>query len=181
MLTGFKPFLNNAENPSGIIAESLDGYRGVSGYLLDVSYTATPLELRKAIDESKPDFILSLGLHAKAEDIHLERCAYNLMDGKAPDNDGVSKMKEEIIPGGPESLMTRVDLEALSSLLSERGYPNRISTDPGRYICNETYFLDLSILGKALFVHLPNMETMDLDSQKKAVMAIIDFIADSSL
>lgn len=175
LVTGFTPFLGNQTNPSGEIARELDGYRGlVSSLVLDVSYKKAESSLLEKIKELKPSHILSLGLAAGAKHVRFERFAYNLKDGKYPDNDGITKINEKIDGSGADILSSSLEIGEMVSRFRDKGYPIRESDDPGRYICNLVYYLDLSSCPDSLFVHLPKEEVLPLEKGLALAKGILD-------
>lgn len=179
LLTGFGPFLSNASNPSGLIADALNGYRGVvASLVMDVSYQKAEEALARKIEELEPSFIVSLGLSAKALGPTFERCAYNQKDGKYPDNDGVVKENEKIRDSGKDTLFTSLPVEEIASCFGKKGYRTFVSTDPGRYICNLAYYLDLSYTSDSLFIHLPKEEVLSLDEGTLLIKEVLDCLID---
>lgn len=49
--------------------------------------------------------------------------------------------------------------------------------DPGRYICNEVYYLDLASGIPSLFVHFPLEETLSLEKDIRAAKLILETIS----
>lgn len=180
LLTGYKPFLDNKTNPSKGVSLFLDGYKGcVVSKIFPVSYSRMPLEFEKAVHEINPDIILCLGLHSKAKNIHLEKCAYNLLDASYPDGDGIYKSKEKIDDDGEEILSTELDLSLLEKKISDAKIPVEISLDPGRYLCNHIYYLALTRTKKALFIHLPPENILTIEKDEEALKIIIDALIDN--
>lgn len=157
LVTGFGPFLKNGANPSEYVAKRLEG-NGVVSLVLPVSYERSGELLMDAIREEQPDLIVSFGLAASREDFSLEERAYNEMKAAAADVDGVSKDGEPIAFFGASSFETKIDLPRLQKELETKGHHAVISTDPGRYCCNEVYYLCLRSGLPSLFVHLPGLK-----------------------
>ena len=159
LITGFKPFLNNAVNPSGLLSQAL------GGIVVDVSYQAVDTFIEDT-DFSAFDFVLCLGLYAKIDRPQIEKCAYNEKTTKHPDADGIIPEDTRIEKDGPEMRKTGIDVDALGKAL-----PFALSEDPGRYLCNYIYYKALGkTKGKALFIHLPPLsEGWPLEKMKAAV------------
>jgi pyroglutamyl-peptidase len=175
LVTGFEPFLQHALNPSKEVLSALADASVVT-LLLPVSYAKAMEILLPKIESEKPDYIVGLGLAASRDAIALEQKAFNEATSSQPDNDGVTKTAEAIIPKGLHELDTTIDLNALKSLLAAKGIEAKTSLDPGRYVCNEVYYLALSSGAKSLFVHLPSPETSSLEVDKAAVAAIVGYL-----
>lgn len=168
LLTGFKPFLDNATNPSGLLSQAL------GGVVLDVSYQAVDCFL-ESVDFPSFDFVLCLGLHAGITRPQIERRAYNEKTRKHPDADGVIPEDTRIEKDGPETRETRIDVDALCQVL-----PYARSEDPGRYLCNYIYYKALGKTGgRALFVHLPPpSKEWPLEKMKSTLETLISLLPD---
>ena len=177
LFTGFLPFSSHKENPAEVLAKELAEAFACPYRILPVSYQRAPVALQEAIEEEKPDFILSLGLHGSADALRLERTAYNWMDAPLPDEDG------ESMQGCPihENLADKIDNPILlPSLLDPlQGFPFLLSDNPGRYICNLIYFHDLWSGIPSLFVHLPPFATLPKEKQKEALLALIPLLKEA--
>ena len=172
ILTGFGPFPNHADNPSGQIASSL------GGFTLKVAYD----EVDAFLDAHPADFYLCLGLNAKAKEPQIEIRAFNERSLDVPDVTGAKPKTAVLIPEEPESLTTSLEASMLYMSLICEGLPCGLSSDPGRYLCNYVYFKALSKTnGNALFVHLPPAEgDWPLDRQKRLVKAILRQLEESA-
>ena len=171
LFTGFLPFSSYQENPTQQLAKRLGEAFASPSFILPVSYSKAPEAWKKIVEEEQPDFILSLGLHGKATNLHLEKKAYNMMKANIPDNDGKSMQGQPINETLPAFLENPLPLDKIQESLKE--YPFELSLDPGRYICNLIYFLDLSSPIPSLFVHVPPFERIDQETQFKALTALV--------
>ena len=96
-------------------------------------------------------------------EIHLERVAVNFDDADIPDNAGVSRTGQRIVPDGPPSYQSTLPLVRMREALIQRGIPAIISDDAGSYVCNHVFYLarhELERLGIGSlcgFVHVPQM------------------------
>lgn len=176
LITGFEPFNGMEVNPSKTIAKKYVR----SNYIvciLPVSYQKAKEEFLKVIEKEKPDYILSLGLNSGSQSVRVEHYAYNLMSGKNPDEDGVYKNQEVIIPGAPSRFSSLVDTTLITTLCKLKGISCIESGDPGRFICNMIYYLALNSKAKAsLFIHLPKFEDMSSDQMVLAVDVAIEVL-----
>lgn len=178
LVTGFGGFLSHQENPAEKVAKALQNEDTVV-LILPVSYEKSRMLLLRKIEMVRPELILSFGLAASRKEISLEKTAYNAMASSSPDNDGVMKEGEKILPFGEENLSTPFALPALQKCLSEEGIPSVISLDPGRYICNEVYYSDLESGIPSLFVHLPKDENCPLEEAIRAAKILEKALIDS--
>lgn len=78
-----------------------------------------------------------------------------------PDNRGVIRAAAPIDPEAPATRDTRLPLDAIEAALEDLGEAPRRSTDPGRYICNNTMFLITGTGRRAGFIHLPYTSSFD--------------------
>jgi len=93
--------------------------------------------------EDSVDIILHLGVAGSSKSFRLEKFAYNKEDFAIPDNDGQQPKNEKIDEFLPldTPLECKFDLKSVCDALRDLDYLVKISDDPGRYICNFTYFL----------------------------------------
>jgi len=144
-VTGFGPFLNHQDNPSGLIASAL------GGKVLEVSYEAVD----SFMHDCSASCFLCLGLHGKASKPRLEVRAWNKVNREKPDVHGLIPKKDAIEEHG-EDQATQIDVPELYAYLLGQGFPCSITDDPGTYLCNYIYYKALrKAEGKALLVHLP--------------------------
>jgi pyroglutamyl-peptidase len=193
LLTGFEPFGEVAENPSQRVVEALSG-SDVAGVdlvtaVLPVRYAAAGDCMRRLIREHRPDHVLALGVAAKSQRIRIERVALNLDDSETPDNDGVLRQGEPILPGGPPAYFSRLPPAGLKAELERAGLPVRISNHAGAYLCNHAYYAaaheaaQLGLSAGVLFVHLPVPDEaedgsgMSMASIERAVRLSLQWLA----
>lgn len=161
LLTGYEPFGEHAENPSGTLATRLDGERigsrEVVGRVLPVEFARAGDELRTAIDAVDPELILATGLAAGRGSISVERVAINVDDaGSVPDNAEATPRDERIAPNGPDAYLASVAVvEGVDALLAA-GIPARVSNTAGTHCCNHALYAARDHTDvPAGFVHLP--------------------------
>eukprot|EP00919_Chromeraceae_sp_WS-2016_P056374 GHVR01133817.1.p1 GENE.GHVR01133817.1~~GHVR01133817.1.p1 ORF type:complete len:189 (+),score=30.36 GHVR01133817.1:788-1354(+) len=88
--------------------------------------------------------IVHLGVDNDASVFSLECCAFNEANFVIPDEDGYMPQDEKVSAASPDvSLMCCIDVEFIANELVNRGFPCRVSSDPGRYVCNYLYFSSL--------------------------------------
>lgn len=190
LITGFQPFPADGwhENVSAVAVTAMKpaNVRGaqIMRLVLPVEYDRAPEAIVEVIARCQPDVVISFGQGGGA--IALEQTAYNLQDtgeisGGVPDNRGIIRGAVEIEEGGPETRATRLPLAAIEDALVALGESPRMSTDPGRYICNNTMFLNTGTGKRAGFIHLPYTTQFDADVRARfarvveaAVQAAVD-------
>jgi pyroglutamyl-peptidase len=135
--------------------------------VLPVEYDRAPNAIVEVIERCAPDIVISFGQGGGA--IALEQRAYNLQDtgeisGGVPDNRGVIRASVEIDETAPATRDTLLPLDKINEALEALGESPRMSTDPGRYICNNTMFLNIGAMadrGRGGFIHLPYTTQFD--------------------
>jgi pyroglutamyl-peptidase len=152
---------------------------GIDILVLPVSYTKAQERLLERIKKTKYDFILSFGLAGSRPQITLEKKAFNERNSPAKDNDGKLVLGQAILPSGAQEITNPLPLEDWQSALKEKDFISRISSDPGRYVCNEVYYLDLSSGIPCLFVHWPNLNKSSLNIDIGYAKALLNLIAKS--
>ena len=91
--------------------------------------------------------LLHLGVHYKAKCFHLESSAYNDASFRVPDERGYQPNHECVLSAGDgchgDRLSTTLNVPVLVKKMESRGYPSKLSGDPGRFVCNYTYCYSL--------------------------------------
>lgn len=168
LITGFHPFPADGWHPN-ISAEAVTAVdpanlRGaqILRLVLPVEYDRAPAMIGDAIERCAPDVVISFGQGGGA--IALEKTAYNLQDtgeisGGVPDNRGIIRGAVPIDPeAGPERA-TLLPLDAIRDAMEALGELPQDSTDPGRYICNNTMWNNIGVMSargkRGGFIHLP--------------------------
>ncbi len=177
LLVGFKKYANHDSNPSERILARYIGKKGIQTVLLEASYDKARKNLEKAIAKDKPDFILVLNLSPFHKTPTMEQYGYNEMDSTQPDENGVIKTKEEILPGEPKSLSTTNDLSRFNQVLIAKEIDSSISIDGGRFFDNEAYYIALHSGTPALMIHLPFESECSLDEDERLISAILEIVS----
>lgn len=163
-------------NPTELLVKKFSTLEDINGEVVPVSYK----ESAKIAREIEGEALLMMGLAAGRKEISLERFAWNERKASIPDNDGILCNGEKIDEEGEERLETTVDIIELEKRIKDQGIPVKISTDPGRYVCNNIYYTALSSSKRpSLFVHFPLLEDMDKTKEEKALEIILDFFRES--
>lgn len=150
LITGFGPFKDFDSNPSAVLVEKfkMDGLI-IRKEIFDVNQEAIEQKYPSVLDEFQPDFILNIGLSAKANGLNLETFAINSLKNELK----FSKIGEQF------GYKTKIDTSQLTDYLCKKGIPSCRSDYAGSYFCNFIYFLSLEWCqqngGDALFLHIP--------------------------
>jgi pyroglutamyl-peptidase len=169
LLTGFEPFgKSRPPNPSWEAIKDLDGreWKGCRLVCKQVPVVwGAPLEHLPAwISEYQPVAIFSFGQGGSGS-FALESKASNVRNRKSVDNRGQRRPTRTIVANGPEYLHASVNCEKFARVLSAKGYPARVSTAAGRYLCEEAlYSLEYlksrnQVEGTVMFCHVPPPDT----------------------
>jgi pyroglutamyl-peptidase len=109
----------------------------------------------------------------------LEQCAYNEAHFRIPDERGYQPRNKKIVEQGEATLYTRLRLEDLCSNLNLESAV--VSTDPGRFVCNYTYYCSLHRFQKkmnvyTLFLHVPPFAVIPEAEQMQVVTKVMQEI-----
>ena len=172
-MTGFTAFSTHSLNPTEILVNKYKDRRDINAEVVPVSYSKSA-ECAKSIEGK---VLLMMGLAAGRKEISLERFAWNERKASIPDNDGVLYEGEKIADDGEERLETEIDIIEIERRLKSEGIPAYISTDPGRYVCNNVYYTALATLPiPSLFVHFPSWKDMEREKEERALKIILDYL-----
>ncbi len=165
LLTGFEPFDGGTINPSAEIVRALEGRTigglRVTGRVYPVSMQRISGAIGAALQETKPQIVVSLGLAGGEPVIRLERVGVNLVDFPVADNDGALLKDAKIVPNGPDAFASTLPMRAIHAALLHAGIPARLSNTAGAYLCNACLYLTGAALKERGsnatfgFIHLP--------------------------
>ena len=165
LVTGFEAFEGVEKNPTEEIVRRLPGViDGVSiqTQVLPVEYGVVDRLISDDLFLSV-DSVFMLGAAGEAEFGRLEAQAFNLCDSTVADNLGQIETSGVIDPSlAPNALLkTKTAIDALLSAAGDSPMPWRRSEDPGRFVCNDSYYRMLHRASRrsapcpTLFVHIP--------------------------
>ena len=184
LLTGFKPYDGMARNPTELLMarapEALADIPGVSlrAIVLDTAYRRSEAQFTAALDDFRPDIVLSFGLSRRIDEIKLERIAVNIDDAPIADNDGEVRRGQRIAEAGPVGYWSTLPIDAIRHALQEAGIPAGISNHAGTYVCNHILYFGLhTIATRGLptrmgFIHVPPLPDMVADQPGRAGMSL---------
>lgn len=165
LMTAFEPFGGEAINPSWEAVRALEG-KQIGGATivirqLPVVFSEVLNVLNRALDEVKPDAVLSVGQAGGRSDITVERIGINVDDARIPDNAGNQPVDEPIVAGGPAAYFSRLPIKAIVAAVREAGIPASVSQTAGTFTCNRVMYGLLHWLeqhqspARAGFIHIP--------------------------
>ncbi|WP_083849849.1 peptidase C15 [Rhodococcus sp. JVH1] len=163
LVTGFGPYAEETDNPSGAIARRVDGQRiegcEVVGWVLPVDTETVRGVLAEAIAHSRPDVIVVTGVAPGRTAPALERVAINVRDFPIPDVDGHSPIDQTVEPEAPAAYLSTLPVKAIMDGWRRAGIPGYISNTAGTYLCNQTFYLarhlSHGVSPRVGMVHLP--------------------------
>ncbi|XP_076903564.1 uncharacterized protein LOC143558649 [Bidens hawaiensis] len=202
-VTGFKKFQGVSDNPTETIVKNLENYfnngspKGVSLGSCTVLETAgqgavAPLyqTLQSALSNdtqqsgSNKVILLHFGVDSGATRFSIECQAVNEATFCCPDEMGWSPQRVPIIPsdgGISKARKTFLPVDEIAKSLAKMGCDVTTSNDAGRFVCNYVYYHSLRFAEqngiKSLFVHVPDFETIDQDTQMQFVASLLEVLA----
>lgn len=162
LVTAFGPFDGRLENASLLALRELKGVcPEIRTRVLPVDMVAAPARLRQALRTLRPDALILLGEAAGSKAIRLETTGWNELNFRIPDNAGRHPAPRPIRPGGEEFLASTLPFDRILGRLQAVGLPASLSSNPGRYLCNQVLYTAIDFLKtlghpcRAGFIHLP--------------------------
>lgn len=185
LLTGFEPFGGREKNASWEGVRNLDG-REFHGYRivcreLPVVWGAPLTNLRDWTAELHPVAVFSFG-EGRPHGFDIETRASN-QRGAFPDNNSQRPPTAVIVDGGPERFEASIDRAALYRALAEQGHPVHVSTNAGRYLCEECLYSLEYVHSEAapntdvMFCHVPPLGG-ELDGQTVSAEFVQNYVED---
>lgn len=164
LVTGFTPFGGEQINPSWEAVKRLPEHIGemtITKREIPTEFDAACAALRAAMDELRPDAVLSVGQYGGANGIRVERVAINLRDARIADNAGAKPMDEPVVPGAPDAYFATLPTRRIVEKLREQDIPAQLSYSAGTFVCNNLLFCALHESARKFpatrcgFVHVP--------------------------
>ncbi|MCZ4058976.1 pyroglutamyl-peptidase I [Pantoea sp. LMR881] len=165
LMTAFEPFGGEDINPSWEAVRALEGKQIAGATIvtrqLPVVFSTVSEVLYRALDEVKPDAIISVGQAGGRSDITVERIGINVDDARIPDNAGKQPIDEAIVADGPAAYFSRLPIKAIVAAVREAGIPASVSQTAGTFTCNRVMYSLLHWLhtqgnpARGGFIHIP--------------------------
>lgn len=161
IVSGFQNFGGRSINASSELAKSItDAFPHLNITFIQVPVVWGAPE-RTILENQKLKPAVWIAFGEGTEDFQIETVANNRR-AELRDNRNQLPTREEISLGGPEQLTTTISAERISVSLQKLGYTPRISSDAGKYLCEEMLYALLSeqqvhhtTLKEAVFIHVP--------------------------
>jgi pyroglutamyl-peptidase len=187
LVVGFGPFLDYEVNPSELIAADLDGDIINNAEIIGLqvqpnlyNFTESIDIVYQAIGDYDPDFVFSIGLAAKYENIRIERIGLNL---KIEENSSL----KVLIPNRRLIRISPIPSIEIVRELKKESIPAQTGLYAGLSLCNGLLYSVLNYVDennlniKSGFIHVPlhkteeNPEAMELQTMVNATRIIIDY------
>lgn len=172
LVTAFEPFGGDETNPSQTTLQLLADQIGsaqISKLVLPVVFYEATEKLCQAIENIKPDAVVSLGLAGGRQGISVERIAINLIDARIADNAGNQPRDLPIINDGPAAYFSSLPVREIVENLQKDDLPAHISYSAGTFVCNQVMYGLLDYLHEhhpstiGGFIHLPYLDSLVKD------------------
>lgn len=193
LITGFKPFLGEAINPSEVLLAEIKRdfavYGNVDTLVLPVSFNHAFTTLEKQVDMKSYRYVFLLGQAGDRDKVCFERVGLNWVETQKPDEDGFIPHQGPISQGASAALFSRFPLSEWSEDLKGQGVPAKVSLSAGGYVCNYVYFRALQKYQETqdtavVFIHVPYLPDqvqnkppgtpfLDLETMKTALYAVL--------
>ena len=168
LVTGFEPFGKDNRNISWEVAQELlsDNFLGqhIEIKCLPVSFKKVGRALCDEIDRTAPNVLIMLGQSSHRQQINVERIAINIMDSKAPDNDGYSPIDIPVCENSEIAYFSTAPIKDICRALNDANLEAKVTNSAGTYVCNTTYYEALNYNAKhgnnitMCFIHLPSLD-----------------------
>ncbi len=148
LITGFEPFGGFAVNPSQEVVKRLSGNGNPVGAvtaILPVDAARFPRIITDLLLDLQPDLCLMLGQADGYAALSVERVAINLCDFRIPDNAGIQRIDEPIVPNGPAAYFSTAPVRVVVDAIRAAGIPANLSLSAGAYLCNMVYYVALHV------------------------------------
>ncbi|CCN80906.1 pyrrolidone-carboxylate peptidase [Vibrio nigripulchritudo ATCC 27043] len=199
LITGFEPFGGADVNPALEAVTLLEGKLLEGGRIVTCSVPVVRGKsvntVIEAIEQHKPDIVITVGQAAGRGTITPERVAINLDDYRIPDNEGNQPIDEPVVENADAAYFSTLPIKAICRALNNQDVPASVSNTAGTYVCNHLFYGIQHYLRDSVirhgFVHIPllpeqaeelNMPGMALDTIVKGLelfaQTCIDFEED---
>ena len=187
LITGFSKFSDFKYNISEKVVDMIRGIKfnnfATSTEILSVNQEGASLVANKIYSGEFFHTIIHLGFSSKSKKIRFEKFAYNEFRMTQKDNSGRQISSGKIIDDDVDHYTSNSPTESIEKEFNNESNVEW-SIDPGRYVCNETYFKTLSAVNlnqlsditNVLFVHLPSEDILDINEQSRIIIRLIKSI-----
>lgn len=140
LLTGFETFGEHAVNPTALVMEALAGDPGVVTAILPVEYDLCGERLAALVEEHRPAAVLCFALSPRTDFVQIVRIAWNRDEAAQPDNAGVVREDQPIVPDGPTAYGSTLPVPQMMRGLAMAGVPVTFSDFAGGFVGNHLFY-----------------------------------------
>ncbi|MCF6460708.1 pyroglutamyl-peptidase I [Clostridium sp. Cult3] len=185
LVTGFEPFGGENINPALEAINRLeDQILGANIIKLELPtvFNKSIERLEKALEEERPDVVLSIGQAGGRNRITIERVAININDARIPDNEGNQPIDEPIFVDGDTAYFSNLPIKRMVKAMKENHIPAEISNTAGTYVCNHVMYGILYNIEKKYphmkggFIHIPYLPSQAIAKPAAPSMALEDIV-----
>ncbi|CAL8345822.1 unnamed protein product [Merluccius merluccius] len=180
IVTGFTPLGEDKINSSWEAVKELK--RLGLGKSVDLHVQEIPVEYEAVHDllpllwkQHQPKLVVHVGMSWKATTVTLEQCGHN-MGYERKDNCGFCPACHCCVEGGPDTIQSVLDMEAVCQRVQDSGLGVAVSVskDAGRYLCDYSYYTSLH-LGerRCAFVHVPPLDKPYSSKELGAALQVV--------
>lgn len=197
LVTAFDPFGGETINPAREAAAALPeriGRADIVKLWIPTVFGEAGKQVMNAMDDLRPDAVISLGQAGGRKAVTPERIAINLMDARIPDNAGSQPQEQAIEQGGPDGCFSTLPVKAMAAAIREIGLPGEVSLSAGAFVCNDVMYRVLRHAAQAMpdtrcgFIHVPflpeqtrekpDMPSLSLADMVRALTAALEVVAE---
>ena len=185
LLTAFTPFDGESINPAleamKILPDKIGKLKVLKLEIPTVFGKSARLVL-EAIEQEKPDCVLSIGQAGGRAEITPERIAINIDDARIPDNEGNRPVDWPIVPDGGNAYFSNLPIKAMVEAMKKEEIPASVSNSAGTYVCNHLmysvlYYIKKNALPiKAGFIHVPYIPEQTVNKKDKPSMSLEEIV-----
>ena len=185
LITGFDAFggepVNPAEEAVKMVSDKIAGAEVVKVIIPTVQNKSVQA-IEKAIEEHKPDIVISVGQAGGRYDITPERVAINIDDYRIKDNEGNQPIDAVIQPDGQPAYFSNLPVKAMVKHMNEHNIPATLSNTAGTFVCNHVMYGILFMIDKKYpsikggFIHIPYMTSQVMDKKNTPFMSLHDIV-----
>ncbi|OCA88657.1 pyroglutamyl-peptidase I [Pradoshia sp. D12] len=185
LITGFDAFggepVNPAEEAVKMVNNKIAGAEVIKVIIPTVQNKSVEA-IENAIEQHKPDIVISVGQAGGRFDITPERVAINLDDYRIKDNEGNQPIDAVIQPDGQPAYFSNLPVKAMVKHMSENGIPATLSNTAGTFVCNHVMYGILYMIDKKYpnikggFIHIPYMTSQVMDKKNTPFMSLNDIV-----
>ncbi|MFD0713327.1 pyroglutamyl-peptidase I [Paenibacillus sp. GCM10027626] len=165
LITGFEPFGGAETNAAWEAVKRLADFKlegaNITIVQLPTEFGRSIESLRQAVQNVRPDMVISVGQAEGRANITPERVAINVDDARIPDNAGQSPIDKPIVPQGPVAYWSTLPIKAIVRDIRKAGIAAAVSNTAGTFVCNHLFYGLAHLIAtkypqmRGGFIHIP--------------------------